>query len=62
MTDHGSLGDECLDCGDDTDHCHAAWVRHPDGHEECLVLTCSLGPESHAVIVLCGDVDVACCA
>jgi hypothetical protein len=54
--------DSCVGCVDDTEHCHAAWVRHPDGHEECLVVTCTLGPESHAVLVLCGEVDLACCA
>jgi hypothetical protein len=62
VTAHRRPGGDCLDCGEGTEHCHAAWIRHPDGHEECLVVTCSLGSESHAVMVLCGEVDVACCA
>lgn len=52
----------CVECDGELDHCHAAWVLHPDGHEECLVLSCHLGPESHAVLVVCGDVDPGCCA
>ena len=51
----------CVECRDDLAHCHAAWIRHPDGHEECLVLSCQLGPDSHEIIVLCHEVDADCC-
>jgi hypothetical protein len=53
---------DCIDCTDELDHCHWAWVRHPDGHGECLALECRLGPEAHVVIVACVDVDDRCCA
>ena len=56
------VDDRCVECTDDLAHCHAAWVRHPDGHEECLVLTCRLGPESHAIVVVCDELDPVCCA
>ena len=53
---------DCLDCIDDAEHCHWAWVRHPDGHGECLALECRFGPEAHVVVIACVDVDHGCCA
>ncbi len=55
--------DGCVDCTGETEHCHWAWVRHPDGHGECLALECRFGPDAHVIIVACADVhDDACCA
>ena len=57
------MTETCADCGDDElVHCHAAWVRHADGHEECLVISCRSGPDAHELLVLCRDVDADCCA
>lgn len=52
----------CRDCHDEVDHCHAVWVRHVDGHEECLVLACQFDGDAHDIVVHCHDVDAACCA
>lgn len=46
----------------DAEHCHWAWVRHPDGHGECLALECRFGPESHVAVIACIDVDHGCCS
>lgn len=54
--------ERCIDCADDTEHCHWAWVRHPDGYGECLALECRFGPEAHVVVIACVDVDHGCCA
>ncbi|MCO8126060.1 hypothetical protein NHL50_02435 [Acidimicrobiia bacterium EGI L10123] len=54
--------DDCPDCVDDSEHCHWAWVRHPDGWGECLALECRFGPEAHVVVIACVDVDHGCCA
>jgi hypothetical protein len=53
---------DCLDCSDDSEHCHWAWVRHPDGHGECLALECRFGPDAHVVVISCVDVEHGCCA
>jgi len=55
------LEDGCTDCADDTDHCHWAWIAHPDGGE-CLALECHFGPESHVTVIACTEVDHGCCA
>lgn len=52
---------DCPDCTDDIEHCHWAWVRHPDGGD-CLALECRFGPDAHVVVVDCVDVDHGCCA
>lgn len=51
----------CRDCVDDVEHCHAVWIRHLDGHEECLAVDCRLGDDAHVLILTCTDVDPACC-
>jgi hypothetical protein len=51
----------CPDCRDELAHCHAAWLNHVDGHEECLAVSCRLGPDAHLVILRCREVDAACC-
>ncbi len=58
----GSTATDCVDCTGDTEHCHWAWVRHPDGRGECLALECTFGPDAHVVVVACSDVhDEGCC-
>ena len=52
----------CADCVDDVDHCHDVWVRHTDGHEECLAVGCRFGDDAHLLVVACVDVDPRCCA
>ena len=52
---------DCDDCRDEIDHCHAVWVRHRDGHEECLAVDCRVGGETHVYVVACVDVDPGCC-
>ena len=54
--------DDCHDCTDDSEHCHWAWVRHPDGHGECLALECRFGADAHVVVITCVDVHDGCCA
>lgn len=52
----------CVDCEDDTEHCHAVWLRHRDGHEECLAVECRTGADTHLFVLACVDVDPGCCA
>ena len=51
----------CSDCRDEIEHCHAVWVRHRDGHEECLGLECRSRAHAHVLVVVCTEVDPACC-
>lgn len=51
----------CLDCRRELAHCHATWVRHRDGHEECLVLSCDLDGDAHVIVVSCTELDPTCC-
>jgi hypothetical protein len=53
---------ECVECTDDTEHCHAVWIRHADGHEECLAVECRTGSDAHVLIIACVEVDPGCCA
>ncbi len=52
----------CVDCERGLDHCHAVWIRHLDGHEECVVASCHLADDAHVFIVSCTDVDPGCCS
>jgi hypothetical protein len=51
----------CIDCTDEIDHCHAVWIRHADGHEECLAIECRAGADAHLLVVTCFDIDHDCC-
>ena len=53
--------DSCVDCASDAEHCHAVWVRHPDGHGECLAVRCRVGEDAHLYVITCVEVDDACC-
>ena len=50
----------CPDCRDELDHCHAVWLVHDDGHEECIVAACDVGGDAHVLVVACREVDPAC--
>lgn len=56
-----SATDTCTDCADDLDHCHAAWIRHADGHQECLAIECRVGADAHLFVLACVEVDPGCC-
>lgn len=51
----------CTDCAQDTDHCHAVWLRHRDGHEECLAVECRTDAGGHVFVLACAEVDPGCC-
>lgn len=51
----------CVDCDDDTEHCHAVWLRHRDGREECLAVECRTGSDTHVFVLACVEVDEGCC-
>jgi hypothetical protein len=51
----------CPDCTADVDHCHAVWIRHADGHEECLAVECRVGAHAHLFVIACTEVGPGCC-
>jgi hypothetical protein len=51
----------CPDCAAGLDHCHAVWIGHADGHEECIEVTCRHGADVHHHLVMCIEVDRRCC-
>ena len=52
---------DCVDCPDESEHCHAVWIRHADGHEECLAIECHVGGDAHLFVIACVEVDPGCC-